>query len=206
MLQNNGLQGTSANLTAWGSVGDATIAVDSENPLTTAIPHTLRLDVADGTTGTVGVTNAGYWGIPVDGSEHQTYFWIKGDLNGNITASLVGNGTGKVYGSTSIPVTSTSNKFTYIDASLSTTKAPDGDVYFELSLDGSEVAGSSLYFGLVQLFPTTYKNRYVISSRRLDIDINVLSIATTVFSPESPMFWSLSKPPSCDSLAVTICE
>ncbi|KAJ5621443.1 Arabinosidase A [Penicillium herquei] len=160
MLQNNGLQGTSPDLTAWGAVGDATIAIDYDNPLTTAIPHTLRLDVASGTTGTVGVTNTGYWGIPVDGSEHQTYFWIKGDISGDITASLVGNGTGTVYGSTSIPVSSNSDNFTYIDASLSTEKAPDGDVYFELSLDGADVAGSSIYFGLVQLFPTTYKNRH----------------------------------------------
>ncbi|KAJ5730448.1 uncharacterized protein N7483_004956 [Penicillium malachiteum] len=160
ILRNNGLQGTAPDLTAWGAVGDATIAIDFDNPLTTAIPHTLRLDVASGTSGTVGVTNTGYWGIPVDGSEHQTYFWIKGDISGDITASLVGNGTGTIYGSTSIPVSSTSDNFTYVDASLSTEKAPNGDVYFELSLDGAEVAGSSLYFGLVQLFPTTYKDRY----------------------------------------------
>lgn len=159
MLQNNGLQGPNPNLTAWASVGDATIAIDSDNPLSTAIPHTLRLDVPSDATGTVGVTNAGYWGIPVDGSEHQTYFWIKGDFTGDITASLLGNGTGKEYGSTSVSVTSTGNNFTYAEAPISTTKAPDGDVYFELSLDAQSVAGSSLYFGLVQLFPTTYKNR-----------------------------------------------
>ncbi|KAJ5909428.1 Arabinosidase A [Penicillium tannophilum] len=160
MLQNNGLQGNDANLTAWGTVGDVTIAIDYENPLSSAIPQSLRLDVPSDATGTVGVTNAGYWGIPVDGSEHQTSFWVKGDLSGDITASLVGNGTGTVYGSTPIPVTSTADSFTYIDASLSTTKAPDGNVYYELSLDASAVAGSSLYFGLVQLFPTTYKSRY----------------------------------------------
>ncbi|KAJ5538778.1 Arabinosidase A [Penicillium frequentans] len=160
MLQNNGLQGGDPDLTAWGTVGDATIAIDYDNPLSSAIPQSLRLNVPSDATGTVGVTNAGYWGIPVDGSEHQTYFWVKGNLFGDITASLVGNGTGIVYGSTSIPVTSTADNFTYIEASLSTTKAPDGDVFYELSLDASAVAGSSLYFGLVQLFPTTYKSRY----------------------------------------------
>ncbi|KAJ5998410.1 Arabinosidase A [Penicillium sp. IBT 35674x] len=160
MLQNNGLQGTDPDLTAWGTVGDATIAIDYDNPLSSAIPQSLRLDVPSAATGVVGVTNAGYWGIPVDGSEHQTYFWVKGDLSGDITVSLVGNGTGTVYGSTSIPVTSTAGDFTYIDASLSTTEAPNGNVYYELSLDASAVAGSSLYFGLVQLFPTTYKSRY----------------------------------------------
>lgn len=162
MLQNNGLQGSDPDLTAWGAVGDATITIDYDNPLSSAIPHSLRLDVPSDATGTIGVTNAGYWGIPVDGSEHQTYFWVKGDLSGDITASLVGNDTGTVYGSTAIPIDSTADDFTYIDASLSTTKAPDGNVYYQLSLNASAVAGSSLYFGLVQLFPTTYKNRYVI--------------------------------------------
>lgn len=161
MLQNNGLQGPTPDLTAWGAVGEAEINVDSDNPLTSAIPHSLRLDVSQGTTGSVGVTNDGYWGIPVDGSDFQTYFWIKGDLNSNITARLVGNGTGTEYASTSIPVSSSSKAFTYIEASFPTTKAPDGNVYFELSLSGKEVAGSSLYFGLVQLFPQTYKNRLV---------------------------------------------
>ncbi|KAJ5111611.1 hypothetical protein N7532_002146 [Penicillium argentinense] len=159
LLQNNGLQGKNPDLTSWGSIGDATIAVDSNNPLTSAIPHSLRLDVSEGATGTVGVTNNGHWGIPVDGSSFQIYFWIKGDLNSNITARLVGNGTGTEYASTSIQISSNSNNFTYIDATFPTTIAPDGNVYFELDLDASEVAGSSLYFSLVQLFPETFKSR-----------------------------------------------
>lgn len=161
MLQNNGLQGSNPDLTAWGKVGDATIAVDSNNPLSSAIPHSLRLDVPKGADGSVGVTNSGYWGIPVDGNDFQTYFWIKGALDGNVTARLVGNGTGIEYASTSIPVSANDKEFTYIEATIPTTKAPDGNVYYELSVDGSEIAGGSLYFGLVQLFPQTYKSRYV---------------------------------------------
>lgn len=154
------MQGENPSLTAWGSVGEAAkISVDAENPLTSAIPHSLRLEVAEGATGTVGVTNDGYWGIPVDGSDFQTYFWIKGDLKSSITARLVGNGTGTEYASTTIPISSNSKDFTKFDASFPTKKAPNGDVYFELSLNASEVAGSSIYFGLVELFPQTYKNR-----------------------------------------------
>ncbi|CAG7918492.1 unnamed protein product [Penicillium olsonii] len=159
LLQNNGLQGSNPDLTAWGKVGDATIAVDSNNPLSSAIPHSLRLDVPKGADGSVGVTNSGYWGIPVDGNDFQTYFWIKGALDGNVTARLVGNGTGVEYASTSIPVSANDKEFTYIEATIPTTKAPDGNVYYELSVDGSEIAGGSLYFGLVQLFPQTYKSR-----------------------------------------------
>ncbi|KAJ5106074.1 hypothetical protein NUU61_003421 [Penicillium alfredii] len=159
LLRNNGLQGSKPDLTAWGSVGNSKIAVDSDNPLTSAITHTLRVDVPKEATGRVGVTNAGYWGIPVDGSNFHTSFWIKGKLDGDITARLVGNGTGTEYASKSISVSSNGNKFTVVDASFETTKAPDGNVYYELTVDGKSVAGSSLYFGLVQLFPRTYKDR-----------------------------------------------
>ncbi|CAG8423631.1 unnamed protein product [Penicillium salamii] len=160
LLQNNGLQGPTPDLTAWGKVGNATIAVDSKNPLSSAIPHSLRLDVPAGANGSVGVTNSGYWGIPVDGNDFQTYFWIKGALETNVTARLVGNGTGIEYASKLIPVSANDKEFTYVEAKFPTTKAPDGNVYFELSLDGDAIAGGSLYLGLVQLFPQTYKNRH----------------------------------------------
>lgn len=161
MLRNNGLQGSSPNLTAWASVGDATISVDAENPLTSAIPHSLKLDVPEGTTGQVGFTNEGYWGIPVDGSTFQTYFWIKGDFSDSVTIRLVGTDSGTEYASTSVEVSSNADEFTYVTTSFPTTKAPDGDVLYELTVDGELVAGKSLNFGLLQLFPETYKSRFV---------------------------------------------
>ena len=163
LLQNNGFQGPSPNLTGWASVGDgAKIAMDSENPLTSAITKTLRLEVTLGATGPVGFTNEGYWGMPVDGSTFQNYFWIKGDFNSNITARLVGTSSGTEYGSASFPVVSNASDFTYVTASLPTKEAPDGNVYYELTVDGKEASGSSLYFGLVQLFPETYHQRFVL--------------------------------------------
>ncbi|ODM17091.1 putative alpha-N-arabinofuranosidase A [Aspergillus cristatus] len=160
LLQNNGLQGSSPDLTAWASVGDATISVDAENPLTSAIPHSLKLDVPEGTTGQVGFTNEGYWGIPVDGSTFQNYFWIKGDFSNIVTIRLVGTNSGTEYASTSVEVLSNADEFTYVTTSFPTTKAPDGDVLYELTVDGELVAGKSLNFGLLQLFPETYKSRY----------------------------------------------
>lgn len=161
MLRNNGLQGSSPNLTAWDGVGGGIIAVDSDNPLTSAIPHSLRLDVPEGVTGQVGFTNDGYWGIPVDGSTFENYFWIKGDFSNNITVRLVGKNGGDEYASASFPVSSKANEFTYVSASFPTTKAPNGDVLYELTVDGNLVAGKSLNFGLLQLFPVTYHTRFV---------------------------------------------
>ncbi|KAK1146811.1 hypothetical protein N8T08_002572 [Aspergillus melleus] len=159
MLRNNGLQGSSPDLTAWRSVGDASIAVDSENPLTTAIPHTLRLDVNKDASGQVGFSNEGYWGIPVDGSEFQSAFWIKGKFSGDITVRLVGNYTGTEYASKTFAQESKADEFTKATVKFPTEKAPDGAVVYEITVDGSDVQGSSLYFGFVELFPETYKSR-----------------------------------------------
>ncbi|GMF77586.1 unnamed protein product [Aspergillus oryzae] len=159
LLRNNGLQGSKPGLTAWAAVGDATIAVDAQNPLTEAIPHSLKLDVKQGASGAVGFTNEGYWGVPVDGSEFLNTFWIKGNFSGDITVRLVGNNTGTEYGSTKISQSSNSSNFTKVLAKIPTKKAPDGAVLYELTVDGASVGGSSLNFGLFELFPQTYKSR-----------------------------------------------
>ncbi|KAF7596536.1 hypothetical protein BBP40_001410 [Aspergillus hancockii] len=158
-LRNNGLQGNDPDLTAWAAVGDATIAIDAGNPLTEAIPHSLRLDVKKGASGAVGFTNEGYWGITVDGSEFLNTFWIKGDFSGDITVRLVGNNSGTEYGSTKFSQSSNSSDFTKVSTKIPTTKAPDGAVLYELTVDGASVGGSSLNFGLLELFPQTYKLR-----------------------------------------------
>ncbi|KAE8349232.1 Arabinosidase A [Aspergillus coremiiformis] len=158
LLRNNGLQGSQPDLTAWAAVGDATLAVDTQNPLTEAIPHSLRLDVKQGVSGAVGFSNEGYWGIPVDGSEFLNTFWIKGDFSGDITVRLVGSNTGIEYGSTKITQSSHSGNFTKVSATIPTKKAPDGAVLYQLTVDGAAVRGS-LNFGLLELFPQTFKSR-----------------------------------------------
>ncbi|EAU36156.1 alpha-N-arabinofuranosidase A precursor [Aspergillus terreus NIH2624] len=159
MIQNNGLQGSSPNLTAWASVGDGTISVDTTNPLTAAIPNSLKLDIKPDATGAVGFTNEGYWGIPVDGTEFQNSFWMKGDFSGEITVRLVGNETGTEYGSTTFNQSSSSDDYTKVSVKFPTTKAPDGNVLYELTVDGESAQGSSLSFTLFELFAQTYKSR-----------------------------------------------
>jgi alpha-N-arabinofuranosidase len=121
----------------------------------------LRLDVKNGASGTVGFTNEGYWGITVDGSEFLNTFWIKGDFSGDITVRLVGNDTGTEYGSTKFSQSSNSSDFTKVSTKIPTTKAPDGAVLYELTVDGGSVGNSSLNFALFELFPQTYKSRFV---------------------------------------------
>ncbi|KAJ9299757.1 hypothetical protein DTO271G3_2641 [Paecilomyces variotii] len=159
LLQNNGFQGDSPNLTAYAAVGDVSLAVDFDNPLTSAITRSLRVDVPSNTTGQVGFSNEGYWGIPVDGTTYTSYFFMKGNYSGDVTVKLVGTTSGIEYGKRTLQVDS-GDKFAEFNTSFPTTRAPDGDVLYTLTFDGAQAAGGSLWFDLVMLYPTTYKNRY----------------------------------------------
>lgn len=161
MLKNNGFQGTNPGLTAYAAVGNVNISQDTSNPLSTAITSSLKVSVPSGTTGYVGFANTGYNGVPVLETTYDNYFWIKGTYSGTVTLQLVGSGSGNVYASHNITVDSNSTAFTYYEASFTSTESPDGSNEWQLLFDATEVAGSSLNFGLVQLFPPTYHNRYV---------------------------------------------
>ncbi|KAF2091926.1 glycoside hydrolase family 51 protein [Saccharata proteae CBS 121410] len=159
LLRNNGFQGDVHNLTAYATVGNVNLSVDSSNPLSTALPYSLSVAVPDGATGDAGFSNEGYWGIPVNTDTYASYFWIKGTYSGEITLRLVGKTSGIEYASKTITVTSNST-FSYWETTFDSEQAPDGDNLWTLTFDASQVAGSSLNFDLVQLFPTTFNQRY----------------------------------------------
>jgi alpha-N-arabinofuranosidase len=134
--------------------------LDTTVPLTSAITKTLKVTVPSGTTGSVGFSNSGYSGVPVNADTYQSYFWIKGAYTGTVTISLAGSSSGMIYGSSHITVTSTLDKFTYVTTTFASSQSPDGNNGWQLTFDGSQVAGGSLWFGLVQLFPVTYHERF----------------------------------------------
>lgn len=159
MLRNNGFQGTNPGLTAYAAVGGTTLTVDTANPLTSALPSSLKVTVPSGTSGQVGFTNAGYLGVPVNDDTYANYFWIKGAYSGAVTLSLVGVSSGTVYASKTIRVNSVATSFTYYETTYTSTQAPDGNNVWKLTFDGAAVAGNALYFGLPQLFPVTFHER-----------------------------------------------
>jgi alpha-L-arabinofuranosidase len=73
---------------------------------------------------------------------------------------LVGSSSGTVFASHDVTVASNSSAWTYVDTSYTATQSPDGNNVWQLLFDGSKVAGSALWFDLVQLFPVTYHQRY----------------------------------------------
>lgn len=51
-------------LVAWSALNNANISVVADpKPLSAALPNSLQLSVPKGTSGQVGVSNAGYWGL-----------------------------------------------------------------------------------------------------------------------------------------------
>jgi len=159
LLKNNGFQGTSPGLTAYAAVGGTTLTQDTANPLSSAITSSLKVSVPSGTTGQVGFSNSGYNGVPVNSDTYANYFWIKGTYSGTVTLELVGASSGIVYASKTVTVASNSSSFTYYETTYTSSQSPDGNNVWQLTFNGSEVAGSALYFGLVQLFPVTYHQR-----------------------------------------------
>lgn len=159
LLQNNGFQGTSLGMTSYAPVGDVEISQDMSSPVSDAITSSLIVSVPDGATEYVGFANTGYMGVPVMNHTYRSSFWMKGDYSGTVNLQLIGSVSGIVYADHNLTVESTSSKFKQFETSFNSTKSPDGDNEWHLTFDGSKVAGSSLNFGLIQLFPPTYNGR-----------------------------------------------
>lgn len=159
MLRNNGFQGDDPGLTAYSAVGDVTISQDTSEPLSSAITSSLKVSVPSGATGYVGFANEGYDGVPVLDATYDNYFYMKGDYSGTVNLRLVGNSSGIVYADHNITVASTTSNFTYYETSFTSSVSADANNVWQLRFDASKVAGSSLNFGLVQLFPPTYNSR-----------------------------------------------
>jgi len=132
--------------------------------LSTAITRSLKVSVPAGATGQVGFANAGYLGVPVNADTYANYFWVKGNYTGPVTLSLYGP-SGKVYANKTLTITSNSNAFTYYETTYASTQSYESNNAWKLNFNASLVAGSALYFDLIQLFPITYHSRYAPSPK-----------------------------------------
>ncbi|MCX6325389.1 MAG: hypothetical protein NT144_01870, partial [Bacteroidia bacterium] len=127
--------------------------------------HCLKLDITSVSSGSVGVANAGYWGIRLDSNTtYKVSFFARKDanFNGTITVKLESN-DGQVYASSDIFTPTTSwQKFT-CDLVTYGISAIEGNNRFVIY--GSTTG--SLYFDVVRVMPPTYKDRP--NGMRLDI-------------------------------------
>jgi alpha-N-arabinofuranosidase len=142
---------------AWSSVGNATLALSTTSPLSSALPNSLQ--VTSTVSGTAGISNPGWWGIETKaGNKYTGSFYAKGGFKGVFTASLVSDITDEVLASVKVKSKCTAGSWTKHEFDMKPWKsAANTNNSFVLSYEAP--AGTVLNFNLVSLFPPTYKNR-----------------------------------------------
>ena len=106
----------------------------------------------------MGFLNNGYNGVPVRKDAYRSAFYMKGDYDGEVTVSLKG-ANGDIFASKDVAVNSTAAEFSYFELSLDASASSAGDNSWHLEFDAAKVGGGSLWFDLIQLYPTTYHER-----------------------------------------------
>ncbi|KAF4774070.1 alpha-n-arabinofuranosidase a [Colletotrichum scovillei] len=160
LIRNNGFQGDNPGLAAYSAISGAILDVDSSVPLSDALPNSLKVSVESGASGQVGFSNEGYWGIPVDGSPHSHNIFIRGNYQGQMTWVLQSVSTKEIFGNATFYVDTTTERFTEFHQRPLTTFSSLTDIEYRMTFDAELVAGSSVWFALPQLYPTTFHNRY----------------------------------------------
>src|SRR3954462_8783206 len=136
----------------------ATMALDAKEPLNTSIGTSLRLDVTQASTGhAAGITNEGYWGIPVkSNTRYRASFYAKAasGFTGPVAVSIQSDDGKTVYASKSItPLTSAWKQY---DLTLQTDKVtPTTKARYVLTVDRP----GTVWFSLISLFPPTFKDQ-----------------------------------------------
>ncbi|TID17925.1 glycoside hydrolase family protein [Venturia nashicola] len=152
------------SLSGWSSIGSAKLSLDSLHALSEALPYAIKVDIPNNATGTVGFKNSGWWGFDIRPQTYSASFYVLGPkLNKTVdfTLSLESKLTGETWASSKIPAVDIPNiDYAQLNATIVNTKtAPNSNNTFSITMDASQVAGQTLYFNLISLFPETFKGR-----------------------------------------------
>jgi alpha-L-arabinofuranosidase len=144
----------------------ASINVDKTTGPSTALPHSLKLNVEQATeTDRAGFTNEGYWGIPIrPQTTYQGSFYAKAgnESTGPIRIAVVSNDTGAELAHAEVATLSTEWKqYTFTMTSSAERASAANHLAISVSKPGTA------WFSLVSLFPPTYKDRA--NGNRIDL-------------------------------------
>ncbi|MBK3571133.1 LamG-like jellyroll fold domain-containing protein [Streptomyces sp. MBT62] len=165
LVQNRSMMASDTSPDHWSAVGGTTLALDTTTPLNDALTRSLKvvLPTATGAGNRAGVSNDGFWGIPV--RPRTTY-----------TARLFAKASRRI-GPLRVAVESADGSTVYASAQLHHvgTAFPDrpfeltlhtgprtpvvGDARLTVTTDDPSAAGETLWLQYVSLFPPTYNDR-----------------------------------------------
>ncbi|KAL4901135.1 Arabinosidase A [Aspergillus multicolor] len=129
------------------------------NPVSDAIKSSLSVSVRADAKGLVGFANTGYNGITVLEQSYWTSFYMMGEYAGAVVLRLIGTNNDNVYASRNITVRSTSSRWSKYETKFDARASDVAENEWQLLFDATVARGHPMRFGLVQLFPPTYKNR-----------------------------------------------
>jgi alpha-N-arabinofuranosidase len=138
--------------------GAGSMAQDMNQPMNDALTNSLKLDVRSvGESQRVGISNEGFWGIPVrPNTQYKARIHAKAGngFTGPLTLAIVSNDGNTIYAQAQIPrITDSYKKY---EATLTTGKVQTTkDARFQIWA----ASKGTVWFSLVSLFPPTYKNR-----------------------------------------------
>lgn len=141
-----------------GEGSAATITLDETQPLSTALPTSLRLDItAASAEHRAGVANDGFWGIPVKpATTYRTSFYARAaaGFTGPVTIAIESDDGATIYAKTEVSGLTTD--WRQHTVALTTAQVtPTAKTRLVLSANRP----GTVWLNLVSLFPPTYKNR-----------------------------------------------
>lgn len=151
----------SVNLSGYHPVNGAALSLQFlEQPLSDALPASMRVSSGNGSSGLIGFANDGYWGMDVKEQTYTGSFWVHGSYSGQFTASLQSALEDEVFGSVKIDSKAQADQWIEHEFELVPTKnAPSSNNTFAVTFDPQGATNGTLDFNLISLFPPTYKGR-----------------------------------------------
>ncbi len=157
-----------ANPTApvyWEAVGGASMALDTNRPLNSALNVSLKLDTRKASkTSPAGIANGGYWGIPVHpNTTYRASFYARGKgFSGPLTVALESADGKDVFASATVP--GISGRWEKYEVTLTTAgnavSSRDNQLVISTTRPGTWWSRhGTVWFQQVSLFPPTYNHR-----------------------------------------------
>ncbi|KAI0321490.1 alfa-L-arabinofuranosidase precursor [Amylostereum chailletii] len=183
LLQNRAFQqvtpGTRAALNAWSAVGGGNISVIADStPLSSALPNALQLTIPSGSSGQVGLSNSGYCINVVSGDAYKASFYYR--FSGTVPSSGLTANISLVSSSGTVFAISATESWTQAAVTLTPSQSSsDINNEFTVTVNGANLPGGTINFGLFSLFPPTFKNQP--NGMRKDIAQALLDLGPSFF-------------------------
>jgi len=164
LIRNRTFKSSVQSPTFWSAVGDVKPVIDTNQPLSTALNLSLKLDTSKATKESpVGIANGGYWGIPVrpNTTYHASFYALTKDFSGPVTVSIESTNGNEVLASATVSRVSGGWKKYEVTLKTGNVKESKGNRFvLKTTKSGSLFhKNGTVWLQNVSLFPPTMNDR-----------------------------------------------